>query len=133
MRARADAWAPRCAGGERALLVAAKEGREDLVELLLGFKAEVDARDTVYSFSLSLSLLYVYVFCMYTLESDDIDKGLQVKIKSNRGISEGSERILQTYLISKIDDLSLQKDTANELAVKIKSGKNKIKSGGRKS
>jgi len=29
-------------GGERALLIAAKEGREDLVELLLGFKAEVD-------------------------------------------------------------------------------------------
>ena len=47
MRARADARAPRCAGGERALLVAAKEGREDLVELLLGFKAEVDARDAV--------------------------------------------------------------------------------------
>ena len=45
MRARADARAPCCAGGERALLVAAKEGREDLVELLLGFKAEVDARD----------------------------------------------------------------------------------------
>ena len=56
MRARADARAPRCAGGERALLIAAKEGREDLVELLLGFKAEVDARDAVCFSPLSLSL-----------------------------------------------------------------------------
>jgi ankyrin repeat protein len=32
------------AGGERALLIAAKEGREDLVELLAGFKAEVNVR-----------------------------------------------------------------------------------------
>ena len=56
-------------------------------------------------------------FCTYTLESDDINKGLQVKIKSNGGISTGSEGIFQTYLISKIDDLSLQKDTAKEIAV----------------
>ena len=34
------------------LLVAAKEGREDLVELLLGFKAEVDARHDVRLFTL---------------------------------------------------------------------------------
>ena len=75
MRARADARAPRCAGGEPVLLVAAKEGREDLVKLLLDCKAEVDARDAVcfflkkkpYAFfPLSLSLfvcvcvLYVY-------------------------------------------------------------------------
>ena len=32
------------AGGERALLIAAKAGREDLVELLAGFKADLDAR-----------------------------------------------------------------------------------------
>jgi ankyrin repeat protein len=32
------------AGGERALLTAAKAGREDLVELLAGFKADLDAR-----------------------------------------------------------------------------------------
>ena len=32
----------RCAGGERALLIAAKAGREDLVELLADFKAEFD-------------------------------------------------------------------------------------------
>lgn len=51
MRARADARAPRCAGGEPVLLVAAKEGREDLVKLLLDFKAEVDARDSVCFFS----------------------------------------------------------------------------------
>ena len=51
MRARADARAPRCAGGERALLVAAQEGREDLVKLLLDCKAEVDARDAVCFFS----------------------------------------------------------------------------------
>jgi hypothetical protein len=31
------------AGGERALLIAAKEGRQDLVELLVDFKAEVNA------------------------------------------------------------------------------------------
>ena len=68
MRARADARAPRCAGGEPVLLVAAKEGREDLVKLLLDFKAEVDARDSVCFFS-PFPLSYVYVFCMYTLES----------------------------------------------------------------
>ena len=33
----------RCAGGERALLIAAKAGREDLVELIAGFKADVSA------------------------------------------------------------------------------------------
>jgi ankyrin repeat protein len=44
LQAGADANAA-TAGGERALLIAAKEGREDLMELLLGFKAEVDARD----------------------------------------------------------------------------------------
>jgi ankyrin repeat protein len=33
----------RCAGGERALLIAAKAGREDLVELLADFKADLDA------------------------------------------------------------------------------------------
>ena len=32
----------RCAGGERALLIAAKAGREDLVELLADFKADLD-------------------------------------------------------------------------------------------
>ena len=31
------------AGGERALLIAAKAGREDLVELLADFKADLDA------------------------------------------------------------------------------------------
>ena len=36
----------RCAGGERALLIAAKAGREDLVELIAGFKADVNAGDT---------------------------------------------------------------------------------------
>ena len=35
----------RCAGGERALLIAAKAGREDLVELIAGFKADVNAGD----------------------------------------------------------------------------------------
>jgi len=35
----------RCAGGERALLIAAKAGREDLVELLAAFKTELDAGD----------------------------------------------------------------------------------------
>ena len=59
---------------------------------------------------------------MYTLESDDISKGLQVKAKSNGGTSKGSEGVFPTYLISKIDDLSLQKDTANEIAVQTKSG-----------
>ena len=121
MRARADARAPRCAGGERALLVAAKEGREDLVKLLLDCKAEVDARDAVCFFS-PFPLSYVYVFCMYTLESDDISEGLQVEIKSNGGTSKGSEGVFPTYLISKIDDLSLQKDTAKEIAVQTKSG-----------
>ena len=66
--------------------------------------------------------LSVYVFCMYTLESDNISKGLQVKAKSNGGTSKGSEGVFPTYLISKIDDLSLQKDTANEIAVQTKSG-----------
>jgi hypothetical protein len=80
VRARADARAPRCAGGERALLVAAKEGREDLVKLLLDFKAEVDARDAVCVFSLSVSLLYACVFCMYTLESDDINREREVSL-----------------------------------------------------
>ena len=32
----------RCAVGERALLIAAKAGREDLVELLADFKADLD-------------------------------------------------------------------------------------------
>ena len=59
---------------------------------------------------------------MYTLESDNISKGLQVKAKSNGGTSKGSEGVFPTYLISKIDDLSLQKDTANEIAVQTKSG-----------
>ena len=31
-------------GGERALLIAAKEGREDLMELLAGFKADLNVR-----------------------------------------------------------------------------------------
>ena len=66
MRARADARAPCCAGGERALLVAAKEGREDLVELLLGFKAEVDARDAVYCFPSPLSFVCVCILHVYT-------------------------------------------------------------------
>ena len=35
----------RCAGGERALLIATKAGREDLVELIAGFKADVSAGD----------------------------------------------------------------------------------------
>ena len=51
MRVQADVRAPRvltlarrrCAGGERALLIAAKAGREDLVELIAGFKADVSA------------------------------------------------------------------------------------------
>ena len=51
MRVQADVRAPRvltparrrCAGGERALLIAAKVGREDLVELIAGFKADVNA------------------------------------------------------------------------------------------
>ena len=50
MRVLADVRAPRlltlarrrCAGGERALLIAAKAGREDLVELLADFKADLD-------------------------------------------------------------------------------------------
>ncbi len=50
MRVQADLRAPRvltlarrrCAGGERALLIAAKAGREDLVELIAGFKADLD-------------------------------------------------------------------------------------------
>ena len=37
----------RCAGGERALRIAAKVGREDLVELIAGFKADVSAGDAV--------------------------------------------------------------------------------------
>ena len=53
MRVQADVSAPRvltlvrrrCAGGERALLIAAKAGREDLVELIAGFKADVNAGD----------------------------------------------------------------------------------------
>ena len=44
LQAGADANAA-TAGGERALLIAAKEGREDLVELLAGFQAEVDGCD----------------------------------------------------------------------------------------
>jgi len=74
------------------------------------------------SFPFPSLFLYVYVFCMYTLESDNISKGLQVKAKSNGGTSKGSEGVFPTYLISKIDDLSLQKDTANEIAVQTKSG-----------
>ena len=35
------------AGGERALLIAAKAGREDLVELLADFKADLDKRYAV--------------------------------------------------------------------------------------
>jgi len=50
VRVQADVRAPRvltlarrrCAGGERALLIAAKAGREDLVELLADFKADLD-------------------------------------------------------------------------------------------
>ncbi len=50
MRVQADVRVPRvltlarrrCAGGERALLIAAKAGREDLVELIAGFKADLD-------------------------------------------------------------------------------------------
>jgi ankyrin repeat protein len=42
LQAGADANAA-TAGGERALLIAAKEGREDLVELLADFKADLDA------------------------------------------------------------------------------------------
>ena len=53
MRVQADVRAPRvltlarrrCAGGERSLLIAAKAGREDLVELIAGFKADVNAGD----------------------------------------------------------------------------------------
>jgi ankyrin repeat protein len=53
VRVQADVRAPRvltlarrrCAGGERALLIAAKVGREDLVELIAGFKADVNAGD----------------------------------------------------------------------------------------
>ena len=53
MRVQADVRAPRvltlarrrCAGGERALLIAAKAGREDLVELIAGFKADVNVSD----------------------------------------------------------------------------------------
>ena len=33
------------AGGERALLIAAKEGREDLVELFMSFQADLDVSD----------------------------------------------------------------------------------------
>jgi ankyrin repeat protein len=46
LQAGADANAA-TAGGERALLMAAKEGRVDLVGLLAGFRAEVDARDAL--------------------------------------------------------------------------------------
>ncbi len=46
LQAGADAHAA-TAGGERALLIAAKEGREDLVELLLDFNAEVDGCDSM--------------------------------------------------------------------------------------
>ena len=74
------------------------------------------------SFPFPSLFLYVYVFGMYTLESDDISEGLQVEIKSNGGTSKGSEGVFQTYLISNIDDLSLQKDTAKEIAVQTKSG-----------
>jgi ankyrin repeat protein len=50
VRVLADVRAPRvltlarrrCADGERALLIAAKAGREDLVELLAHFKADLD-------------------------------------------------------------------------------------------
>ena len=50
VRVLADVRAPRvltlarrrCAGGERALRIAAKAGREDLVELLADFKADLD-------------------------------------------------------------------------------------------
>ena len=53
MRVQADVRAPRvltlarrrCAGGERSLLIAAKAGREDLVELLAAFKTDLDAGD----------------------------------------------------------------------------------------
>jgi hypothetical protein len=44
LQAGADANAAK-ARGEQALMIAAKEGREDLVQLLVDFKAEVDARD----------------------------------------------------------------------------------------
>ena len=44
LQAGADANAT-TAGGERALLIAAKEGREDLVTLLAGFLADLNARD----------------------------------------------------------------------------------------
>jgi ankyrin repeat protein len=43
LQAGADANAS-TAGGERALLIAAKEGREDLMELLAGFKADLNVR-----------------------------------------------------------------------------------------
>jgi ankyrin repeat protein len=120
VRARADARAPRCAGGERALLVAAKEGREDLVELLLGFKAEVDARDAVYCFSLPLSLLYVYVSCTCTLEPDHIHKGLQVEMKSGGGISKGSEGVFQTHESAGLDSHKHWKNHLVQICFKSK-------------
>jgi ankyrin repeat protein len=120
VRARADARAPRCAGGERALLVAAKEGREDLVELLLGFKAEVDARDAVYCFSLPLSLLYVYVSCTCALEPDHIHKGLQVEMKSGGGISKGSEGVFQTHESAGLDSHKHWKNHLVQICFKSK-------------
>ena len=71
MRARADARAPRCAGGEPVLLVAAKEGREDLVKLLLDFKAEVDARDSVCFFP-PLPLSFCMCMCFVCIHLNQI-------------------------------------------------------------
>ena len=63
VRVQADVRAPRvltlarrrCAGGERALLIAAKAGREDLVELIAGFKADVNAGDAMERTALHLA------------------------------------------------------------------------------
>ena len=72
-------------------------------------------------FPLSLSL-FCMCMCFVCIHLNHISEGLQVEIKSNGGTSKGSEGVFPTYLISKIDDLSLQKDTAKEIAVQTKSG-----------
>ena len=54
----------------------------------------------------------------YQLELNDImDK---VKIKTSGGISKGADGLYQTYEITTIDSQTLEKSTANELAVKLK-------------
>ncbi len=69
----------RCAGGERALLIAAKAGREDLVELIAGFKADVNAVDAEGSTALHLASNAGYLAVVQFL----------VKVGANQTIEKG--------------------------------------------